>query len=201
MARNRASTPASAPDPARAVCRACHRLARLGLIAGRAGNISVRRGERIWLTPRGVNKAYLRPEHVVETTLGAAPADVPAATVEYVMHRACYLASVEIGAVVHAHAPALTALGIVGLDLGALPEAAANVGGVALVRFEPSGSDALARVVAEVVAAGAGVLLLRGHGVVTVAADLAEAVDRLELAELSARAIALARALPGSGLP
>ncbi len=191
----RSAEPADRPAAA-ALCRACRRKAREGLIAGRAGNLSLRDGDMVYVTPRGVNKATLRPQQVVCTPL-ARPADtVPGASVEYRMHRACYLASPALAAVVHTHAPALTALGLLGLDLSDLPEAHENVGGMALVPFQPSGSDALAEAVAH--AAGrAGVLLLRGHGVVTVGGDLEEACDRLSLAELAARAVLMAR---GAGL-
>ncbi len=179
---------------ARELCRACRRLARAELIAGRAGNLSLREGDAVLVTPRGVNKARLRAAQVIRAPL-TRPADtVPGASVEYRMHRACYLASPGVGAVVHTHAPALTALGLLGLDLSALPEAHENVGGVALVAFQPSGSEALASAVADAVRAGAGVLLLRGHGAVAVGTDLSEAMDRMELAELSARAIVMARA-------
>lgn len=178
---------------ARELCRACRRMARAGLIAGRAGNLSARAGDTILVTPSGVNKARLRPAQAVVAPL-ARPADtVPGASVEYRMHRACYLATSSIGAVVHTHAPALTALGLLGLDLRDLPEAHENVGGVALVPFQPSGSDALAEAVAHAVGGGSGVLILQGHGAVAVGRDLDEACDRMELAELAAKAVAMAR--------
>ncbi len=182
------------PDQlALALCLACRRMAREGLIAGRAGNLSLRAGDTVYVTPRGANKARLRAAQVVVAPLSRPADTVPGASVEYRMHRACYRAAAEIGAVVHTHAPALTALGLLGLDLSTLPEAQENVGGVAVVPFQPSGSDALAAAVARA-AAGAGVMLLRGHGVTAVGRDLDEACDRMSLAELSARAILMARA-------
>ncbi len=193
---------APAPDhSAVALCRACRRMARAGLIAGRAGNLSLRVGETVYVTPRGANKARLRPAEVVVVPLAQPAGTFPGASVEYRMHRACYLASPALGAVVHTHAPALTALGLLGLDLFALPEAHENVGGVALVPFQPSGSDALADGVAHAAAAGAGVVILVGHGATAVGRDLDEACDRMSLAELTARAILLARAagLAGEG--
>lgn len=183
------------PDQlALALCLACRRMAREGLIAGRAGNLSLRAGDTVYVTPRGINKARLRAAQVVVAPLSQPADTVPGASVEYRMHRACYRASAEIGAVVHTHAPALTALGLLGLDLSTIPEAHENVGGVALVPFQPSGSDALAEAVARAAAGGAGVVLLRGHGVTAVGRDLDEACDRMSLAELAARAIVLARA-------
>ncbi len=187
-------------DPAAtALCRACRRMAREGLIAGRAGNLSLRDRDTVYVTPRGVNKGHLRPAQVIVTLL-ARPADtVPGASVEYRAHRACYLAAPAVGAVVHTHAPALTALGLLGLDLSALPEAHDNMGGVALLPFQPSGSDELADAVAQAAAGGAGVVILSGHGAVAVGRDLDEACDRMSLAELTARAIVWARAVAAGG--
>ncbi len=181
------------------LCRACRRLAREGLIAGRAGNLSLRDGDTVLVTPRGANKARLRPDQVVVTALSRPADTVAGASVEYRMHRACYLADATIGAVVHTHAPALTALGLLGLDLSPLPEAHENVGGVAVLPFQPSGSDDLARAVAHA-AAGAGLLLLAGHGAVALGRDLSEACDRMSLAELTARAIVMARAAGGAAV-
>ncbi len=191
----------AAQGAALALCLACRRMARDGLIAGRAGNLSLRAGDTVYVTPRGVNKARLRSAQVVAAPLSRPADTVPGASVEYRMHRACYRASTEIGAVVHTHAPALTALGLLGLDLSAIPEAHENVGGVVVLPFQPSGSDALAEAVARA-AAGAGVVLLRGHGATAVGRDLDEACDRMALAELSARAIVMARAagLAGEGV-
>jgi L-fuculose-phosphate aldolase len=109
------------------------------------------------------------------------------------MHRACYFADVGIGAVIHTHAPALTALGICGLDLDrALPEAGASVGGVTRVPYAPSGSGELADSVGRAVSEGARVVVLERHGVVTVGHNLTDAFDRMELGELSAKAALLA---------
>lgn len=94
---------------------------------------------------------------------------------------------------IHTHAPALTALGIRGLDLADyLPEAAETLGGVRRVPYAPSGSAALGDAVGEAVAAGGAVILLERHGALTVGRDLAEAYDRMELAELSARVVLFA---------
>jgi len=158
------------------LCAVGGRLHEAGLIAGTAGNLSARLGaDRLLVTPRGVRKDRLR-----------ASSELPA-------HLACYGADPAAGAVVHAHAPALTGAGLRGLDIGGrLPEIEAATGAIATVSFAPSGSEALGDAVGEAVAGGARVVLLARHGVLVLGADPEGAFDRLELAELAAAACLLA---------
>lgn len=190
-------TGTDAEAAARALCQAGRELHRLRLVAGRAGNLSVRlRDGSLLITPRGSHKGRLRPERLVRLEPGKPTASaVGRASTELPFHRAAYEADPTVGAVIHVHAPALTAAGLRDLDLAAqLPEVAEAVGGTALVPFEPSASEALARAVARAVSEGAAVLLLRRHGAVVVGPDLREAMYRAELAELSAFGLLLAEA-------
>jgi L-fuculose-phosphate aldolase len=93
---------------------------------------------------------------------------------------------------VHTHAPALIAAGIRGFDIaGLLPELRLATSEVVLLPLLTSGSDELGRAVGEAVAGGAGVVLLRQHGAVSVGADVETAANRMELAELAAYAALL----------
>ncbi len=147
------------------------------------------------ITPRGTNKGQLRPEDMVTLPLdGHDYGEAAQASTELPFHRACYLASAEVGAVVHAHAPALTAVGIRSLDIAAtLPEIELAVGPIALVDFAPSGSEQLGAAIGGAVAEGAGVILLKNHGAVSVGRELDDAVSRMELAELAAYAVILSQ--------
>ncbi len=135
---------------------------------------------------------------ILSVPLDPTPAHLDAVSMEFPMHRACYLADERVNAVIHTHAPALTAVGIRGIRLrDLLPEVEMAVGGVDLVAYAPSGSQALADAVGEAAArrgglGGAGLLLLERHGALAVGRDLAEAYDRMEFAELSAKAALLA---------
>lgn len=179
-----------------ALCRVGAELHRGGLLAGRAGNLSVRIAEgAIVVTPAGGHKGHLEPDGLVRLSLEDPEAGGDgAATSELPVHLAAYRARPDVGAVVHTHAPALTALGVRGLDPGeALPEIGDALGGIALVEFEESGSEALGRAVGRALADGPCLLLLRRHGTVAVAPTPEEARDRTELAELSAYTVLLAR--------
>jgi L-fuculose-phosphate aldolase len=166
-----------------------------GLIAGSCGNLSARLHNRdaIYITPRAANKSRLHASEIQVVSLHSAPEDLANVSVEFPMHRACYLAGHDVGAVMHTHAPALTALGIRDLTLEEiLPEAAASLGGIARLPYAPSGSRELAEAVGDAAADGAKLMLLAHHGVVSVARTLGEAYERMEFGELSARAALMA---------
>jgi ribulose-5-phosphate 4-epimerase/fuculose-1-phosphate aldolase len=161
-------------------------------VAGTAGNLSVRLDDRhVLVTPRGIRKDRLAPEELVTVDfVRPSPETLEKATTEWPAHRACYQADPGVRAVIHSHAPALTATGIRGLDLAAeLPELSLAVGRIAIVPFAPSGSEEMGRVVGEAVAEGGRLLLLVRHGVVSVGDSLEQAFDRTEMGELAAKAV------------
>ena len=188
-------------DLAARICTAGRELYRQGLNAGVAGNLSARlEGGRILITRAGTHKGKLVPSDLV--VVGAGDED-PAedASSELPLHRACYAADALAGAVIHAHAPALTAAGLRDLPvLEQLPELELATGAWATVELLPSGSRELGRAVGAAVQEGAGVLLLRNHGAVTVGPGVEAASQRIELAELAAYAVLLAEDAEGPGV-
>jgi L-fuculose-phosphate aldolase len=170
-----------------------------GLLAGVSGNLSARLGDdALAITPTATHKGHLDEVQIVELPLAAGPEAAAGASSEFPLHREAYRARPEVGAVVHTHAPALIAAAMRGIDVPALlPEVTLATGDFATVPLLESGSDELAAAVGAAVAGGAGVVLLRQHGAVTVGRDIAEAVHRMELAELAAYAVLLAE--DGSG--
>ena len=177
------------------VCHYGRRSWEAGLIAGTCGNFSARlRGrDSIYITPRGANKSRLVASDIQRVALSKKPDDLSKVSVELPMHRACYLADAAVGGVVHTHAPALTAVGIRGIDLGELlPEAAEAIGGIASIPYTPSGSNELGEAVARAVKGGAALMILERHGAVTVGRSVGEAFERMEFGELTAKAALLA---------
>lgn len=170
----------------------------VGLIAGCCGNLSARlhRRDAIYITARGVNKARLSAYDVQLVPLhSATEKGYEKVSVEFPMHRGCYMADPDVGAVIHTHAPALTALSIRKLDIEEmLPEAAAALGPIATIPHLSSGSWELADAVGNAVMRGARLLVLERHGAVTVGRTIAEAYDRMEFGELTARTALMADA-------
>ena len=168
------------------------RLSHAGLIAGSSGNLSVRLNDAntIYITPHASNKAFLQRSDLTRVSLDDDDFDRERVSIEYPMHHACYVADESVCAVIHTHAPALTAVGILGLDLAeVLPEIKGSFGTIQCIPYTPAGSQELADAVGDAVRDGAKLVILQRHGAVSVGADLAEACDRMELGELSARTV------------
>ena len=182
------------PAEALRLAEAGVRLHQTGLLGGLAGNLSVRIDTHtILITPRGAHKGHLEAEHMVVVSLDAGPEAAATASTEYPFHRESYRARAAVGGVVHTHAPALVAAGIRDLDIvGTLPEVSLATGDIVTLPLLESGSEELGAAVGAAVERGAGVILLRRHGAIAVGADLAEAVNRMELAELAAYAVLMA---------
>jgi L-fuculose-phosphate aldolase len=200
----------SASDDARrraAIVAAGRRLGARGLIAAGEGNLSIRLGEDLLVTPSGRRKDELAPGDLLVMPVvplsGARPADAsgsrPRPSSDIAIHRAVYAARRDVLAVVHAHLPAAMALTLAGEvpDPAVLPETALLLPRAPFVPFAAAGSDELAGAIAKALADPPeplpGAALLERHGAVAVGsqdgelASLDEAIDRLELLEVLCR--------------
>ena len=80
-----------------------------GLVSSQSGNLSIRIGDRLIITRRGSNLGALEERDLIETGLTRNDRYTPMASVELPVHRAIYL-NTRARAIVHAHAPHVTAL-------------------------------------------------------------------------------------------
>lgn len=172
------------------------RLYAKGLIAGCEGNVSVRDGDRLFVTPGGVCKGFLAANDIVTTDLEGRPERGGHASSEIQMHVAVYRVRRDVCAVVHAHPPAATgfAVAAIPLDRPVLAEPVVTLGPVLLVPFgTPSTPELAERVAAAIPSAHA--LLLANHGALTVGETLWRAWERMETLEQFARIALVARLL------
>jgi L-fuculose-phosphate aldolase len=179
------------------------RLGARGLIVAAEGNLSIRLGSTILVTPSGRRKDELAAADILEVSLDAVedPADVgdghPRPSSDIAIHRAIYAARSDVGAIAHAHLSASLALTIVGSlpNPGSLPETMMFLPRLPFVHFAQPGSPELATAVVEALtdrgSAGdmpyADAVLLERHGAIAVGPDLVTAGDRLELVDLLCR--------------
>jgi L-fuculose-phosphate aldolase len=173
------------------------------LISAAEGNLSVRLdGERILVTPSGRRKDELEADDLVLVRIGhpagGAEGEVwsrsgLAPTSDLRIHLAVHKARPELGAVAHAHLPASMALTLAGEipDPAVLPETAFHLPRLPYLPYGEMGSAELAARVAAALSDGPppipDAVLLERHGAVAVGADVASAVDRLELIEVLCR--------------
>jgi L-fuculose-phosphate aldolase len=152
-------------------------LASAGLVIGTSGNLSVRAGDRVVLTPRGAALGELTAGADVAaadlsgTVLAGAP------TSELELHLAIYR-RYDAGAVVHTHGPRATALACVLDELPVVHYQLLALGGaIRVAPFAAFGTAELATTVADALD-GRRAALMANHGAVTYGTTLAEAVER-----------------------
>lgn len=164
------------------VAAAARRLAALGLTIGTAGNVSMRAGERLLVTPTGAVLEHVRADEISVVAPDGTPIAGPPPTSELALHVGAHR-RFEPGAVVHAHAPVATALACVLHELPAVHYQMVELGGaVRVARYETFGTEALAEVTLEAMRDRTAVLMAN-HGTLTVGDDLDQAVNRAALLE------------------
>jgi L-fuculose-phosphate aldolase len=172
------------------------RLYARGLISGNEGNVSVRIGDVLLVTPPGVCKGFLTSEMIVRTDLTGRPIDGQRASTEVLMHTAVYRRRPDATAVVHAHPPVATGFAVAGiaLDQPLIAEAVVTLGKVPVVPYgTPSTPELADNVGAAVCTAQA--LLMANHGALTVGDSLYRAWERMEALEQVARITVVTRLL------
>ena len=81
-------------------------------LSSHSGNMSVRRGDRMYIKRRGAMMGYLLEQDVIETGIDRDDSGVIIASTEVGVHRAIYMETSAL-AVVHAHTPYAIALSLV----------------------------------------------------------------------------------------
>jgi L-fuculose-phosphate aldolase len=180
------------------VVRTCRELAAAGLVVGTSGNVSVRAGELIAVSPSGLDYADLTAGLVGVHRLDGTPVEAPLRpTSEMPLHLAVYAAT-GAGAIVHTHPVAATALSTLTAELPAIHYQVAMFGGpVPVAPYATYGSEQLARNVAAALSDRTA-CLMANHGALTTDADLRSALTGTRylewLCEVYLRALAAGQA-------
>jgi len=163
-----------------------------GLAVGSAGNMSVRAGDLVAITPSGIGYHELQPEDVCVVTLDGTAVHTPHdPSSETPMHLAIYAAAAAT-AVVHTHSAEVIALSSARAELPAIHYAIAQLGGpVRVARYVRFGSAGLAQAAVEALA-DRRAAILQNHGAITYGTGLPQAYDRALLLEWLARVYRLA---------
>jgi L-fuculose-phosphate aldolase len=168
------------PDARAAVVTTCQELSRSGLVVGTAGNVSVREGDLVAVSPSGLRYADLTPALVGVHALDGSPVEAPLApSSELPLHLAIYAARPEAGAVVHTHSLAATALSTLADEIPAVHYYVAMFGGstVPVAAYATYGTDELAGNVIHALRDRTG-CLMGNHGAVTIGPDLRTAQEK-----------------------
>jgi L-fuculose-phosphate aldolase len=180
-----------------AIVAAMRELERSGLNKGTAGNISLREGAAMLITPSGVPAQQLRPETIVKLSLAdrsGAFAGPHAPSSEWRFHFDILHARPDVNAIVHTHSTYATTLATLRRDIPAVHYMIAAFG-CATIRctdYAPYGTPELS----ELAVAGLGsgnAVLLGNHGAIVTGVDLPRAMWCAAELESLARVYYLAR--------
>jgi ribulose-5-phosphate 4-epimerase/fuculose-1-phosphate aldolase len=174
------------------LCEVADSFYQRGHAFGSTGNISVRAGGRVWITPTGKSLKGLKPGQLACVGLDGASLNENRPSKEVPFHLAVYARREDVRAVVHLHtlhSVALSCLDSFDAEdpLPPLtPYYFMRVAPLAVLPYFRPGSEGLAEAVGDA-APRHNCMLLRNHGVVCSGATLSEAVDRTEELEQTAR--------------
>jgi L-fuculose-phosphate aldolase len=176
-------------DDRESVVAAYRALISEGLGTGSSGNLSLRSGNGMLITPTGIEAGNLNPEQVVQMSLGG---EVAAGQLrpssEWHMHTAVYQARPEINAVVHCHSRHATILACAHRPIPAVHYmiAVTESDQVPLAPYATFGTVALADAMIEALQ-GRLATLLANHGQIAVGRSLEQAMRvAREVEELAA---------------
>ena len=194
------------PEIRRQIVDMCLRLEDLRFFLGTWGNVSVRQGEHILLTPSKVCYQTMTPEDIVIIDLdGNRVEGERNPTSEKEVHRQIYLAREDVGAVIHAHTPyAMAASAGKICEVPCLVEEMSQLlgGGIPVTEtYVPAEQHArLGEIAAKTMGAHNGVIL-RNHGPVAAGRNLEDALLACQVVEKACQIYAAARVEPLLPIP
>ena len=150
-----------------------------GLIVNTSGNVSVRVGEHVVITPSGRDYKSLTPGDIaVVNTKGEVVDGEMLPSSEMPLHLAVYESNPDVAAIVHAHSIYATAISTILDQLPAIHYQMTDLGGAVLVApYRTFGTDELAAVTSQALQ-GRSAVIMKNHGSLTTAQTLDKALGR-----------------------
>ena len=182
-------------DAVREILLVAKRLDEKQLLNAVEGNISIKRGGLIYVTPSAKNKAFLTEEMIAVTDLeGNQIGGTLKATSELRLHVLTYQMMEDIGGIVHAHPSYLTAHAVCGrpVETRAYPEMMFKYGRIEVAGYGRPGTDDICRDLGPILK-HSNVALLENHGAIAVGPDAIEAMNNMEAAEAIAKVLTISK--------
>lgn len=156
---------------------ACRRMNALGINQGTSGNISVRHGEGVLITPTSTPYETMMPDQIVFMGLDGAHAPEQKPSSEWRFHLDILRSRNDIHAVVHAHPTYCTILAIMGLEIPPIHYMIAVAGGdnIRCAPYATYGTPELSQHALSALQ-GRFACLLGHHGMIAIGASLSKAM-------------------------
>jgi L-fuculose-phosphate aldolase len=177
------------------VLETCKRLDSRGLVNAYEGNVSLKRGGFIYITPAGKNKAFLTGEMIciLEEKTGKQVGGIYAPSSEISLHLLSYEARPDVTGVIHCHAPYLTAFALCNKPVvsRSYPEMMGNFKEIEVAPYGRPGTSDIFETARPFILRR-DIVLLANHGVLAVGATLHATMNRVEACESIARVLSIA---------
>jgi L-fuculose-phosphate aldolase len=160
-----------------AIIDACRRMNASGINQGTSGNISLRHGDGLLITPTSVPYDAMTPDQIVFMAMDGTFASNQKPSSEWRFHLDILKSRADVNAVVHAHPPYATILAIMGMDIPPVHYMIAAAGGDT-IRCAPYATFGTAELSAHALSALEGRLacLLDHHGMIAIGTTLDKAM-------------------------
>ena len=159
------------------------------LVIGKSGNISVRKGDVMLITPSGSCKGLLNENDIIEVDIASGSViGKGKPSIETPFHLAFYRERPDVNAVVHCHPMFCTVMAVagVGLETGLTPEALMVLGReVPMIPYATPGTEYLANMLRQSLGTAVS-FILEKHGAIAVGGTMKEAFHRMETLEFMA---------------
>lgn len=167
------------------IIKTAHHIYDREMVIGKAGNISIKDDEYIYITASGTNFKELNPEDIIKVKIEdeTYENEFLKPSMETSLHVETYKKRSDINAIVHVHSPYATGFAFSNKKL-CQQEGFGEITGeyISEVNYYPPGSKKLANHTAESLESNNAVLL-KNHGVVCVGKDISEATLLCEYIE------------------
>ena len=161
-----------------------------GMTTTSGGNLSIKdENGDVWMTPSGIDKGMLKRDDIMLIKKDGTIKGRHKPSSEYPFHLSVYEMREDIGAVLHAHSPAMVAFSIVRKlpSTSLQPNVKGICGDLAIADYAVPGSDRLGQNIGRKFAEGYNTVLLENHGLVIGAEDIWKAFQMFETIETSAQ--------------
>ena len=175
-----------------------HKLVVGGLVVGAGGNLSLRDGDYMYISPSGYDLQEIEDHQWVKVHIesGKVEGNLRPSS-EVLMHLACFRKNPHINAVLHAHPTYSVAVSSAGKEIPPMfPDFPAMVNSVGYLDYIIPTTELLADAVGEIITEHE-VIVMRNHGVLTVGKTLKEAYFYMQLTEESAKVLTISTLFGG----
>lgn len=185
------------PEIRKALVHYSRELVARGLSNATAGNLSLRHGDGMLITPSGIAPDVMEEDQIVPVSFDGRFEGNWKPSSEWALHAILYRHRPEAQAIVHAHPTYCVALSVLREAMPAFHYMVAAFGGnlVPCAPYRTFGSHALAEAVAETMGTTYTACLMGNHGMIAIGGSLGAAFSQAEKLEVLARQYQLARTM------